>query len=278
MLELEAELGSHCLPCPRRTGEFGRVVGACAWQRPGRSPPVPSSSERLDFPPLRRRAHAGDGGPVPPGQATRLDVFRAPLVIELQTRLALAPDDLLEALDRWGARALSCRRTPLGRTARRSKRSSAATRGRGRRRCGRRCSSARPRGSGRTSIALRALLDRDGPGARAEDAVRQALVETLLEGSREELVAVLDEALLGLRPRPQVSSSSRVTGRGMTLPDQGGAHAPSPLPTWSSAWCSAPSPIFQWSWITLTDRPGGVAALLLVYRRECAGTSAQESA
>ena len=38
---------------------------------------------------------------VPPGQATRLDVCRAPLVVELQTRLADAPDDLLEALDRW---------------------------------------------------------------------------------------------------------------------------------------------------------------------------------
>lgn len=36
-------------------------------------------------------------------------------------------------------------------------------------------------------------------------------------------------------------------------------------------------PIFQWSWITLAIGLGGVAALLLVYRRECAGTSAQES-
>jgi hypothetical protein len=63
-------------------------------------------------------------------------------------------------------------------------------------------------------IALRALLDGDGAGAHAEDAVRRALVETLLEGSREELAAVLDEALLGLRPRPQVSSSSRVLAAG----------------------------------------------------------------
>ena len=61
---------------------------------------------------------------------------------------------------------------------------------------------------------VRALLDGDGPGARAEDAVRRALVETLLEGSRERLVATLDEALLGLRPRPQVSTSSRVLAAG----------------------------------------------------------------
>ena len=39
-------------------------------------------------------------------------------------------------------------------------------------------------------------------------------VETLLEGSREQLVASLDEALLGLRPRPQVSSTSRVLAAG----------------------------------------------------------------
>ena len=34
------------------------------------------------------------------------------------------------------------------------------------------------------------------------DAVRRALVETLLHGGRVELVRTLDETLLGLRPRP----------------------------------------------------------------------------
>ena len=36
----------------------------------------------------------------------------------------------------------------------------------------------------------------------ARDAVRRALVETLLHGDRAALVAALDETLLGLRPRP----------------------------------------------------------------------------
>jgi hypothetical protein len=36
-------------------------------------------------------------------------------------------------------------------------------------------------------------------------------------------------------------------------------------------------PIFQWSWITLAIALGGIALLLLVYRRECTGTSAQDS-
>ena len=152
---------------------------------------------------------------VPPGEPTRLDPFRAPLVTELQARLADAPAELLEALDRWelalfhqGSHRsdelrealealLGCDEGPwaaamraavlLGETARERE---------------------------ELLVALRALLDGDGPGARAEDAVRRALVETLMEGSRERLSAVLDEALLGLRPRPQVSSAARVIAAG----------------------------------------------------------------
>jgi hypothetical protein len=36
-------------------------------------------------------------------------------------------------------------------------------------------------------------------------------------------------------------------------------------------------PVIQWSWITLAIGLGGVAVLLLVYRRECTGCSAQDS-
>ena len=39
-------------------------------------------------------------------------------------------------------------------------------------------------------------------GRAARDAVRRALVETLLHGNRADLVRTLDETLLGLRPRP----------------------------------------------------------------------------
>jgi hypothetical protein len=67
---------------------------------------------------------------------------------------------------------------------------------------------------GELLAAFRALLDGDGPGARAEDAVRRALVEALLHDSRLRLVAALDEALLGLRPRPQVTTTARVAATG----------------------------------------------------------------
>jgi hypothetical protein len=36
-------------------------------------------------------------------------------------------------------------------------------------------------------------------------------------------------------------------------------------------------PIFQWSWVTLAVGLGGIAVLLLVYRRECTGCPEQDS-
>ena len=62
------------------------------------------------------------------------------------------------------------------------------------------------------AVALRALLDGDGAGARAEEAVRRTIVETLLHGSRLALVAALDEALLGIRPRPQPTAARVFAG------------------------------------------------------------------
>jgi hypothetical protein len=49
---------------------------------------------------------------------------------------------------------------------------------------------------------LRALVAGEPAKASTLDAVRRALVETLLHGDRAALVAALDESLLGLRARP----------------------------------------------------------------------------
>ena len=215
VLELEAELDSQACRVPDTPGEFGRVVSALRLATPGAIAAGPVVFERLDYRPYGVRPMPATAAQVPPGEATRLDVFRAPLVVDLQTRLAEAPDELLEALDRWelalfhvGAHRsdelrealdtlLGCDEGPWAAAMR-----AAVLLG----------ETARERED--LLISLRALLDGDGPGARAEDAVRRALVETLLEGSRERLVATLDEALLGLRPRPQVSTASRVLAAG----------------------------------------------------------------
>lgn len=215
VFELEAELDAQACRVPDAPVEFGRAVSALRLGTPGAVAAGPVVFERLDWRPYGVRPMPATAAQVPPGEATRLDQFRAPLVVELQARLADAPIDLLEALDRWelalfhgGAHRsdelrealdtlLGCDEGPwaaamraavlLGETARERE---------------------------ELLLSLRALLDGDGPGSRAEDAVRRALVETLMEGSRERLVATLDEALLGLRPRPQVSTATRVLAAG----------------------------------------------------------------
>ena len=215
VVELEADLDAQACQVPDAPGEFGRAVSALRLATPGAIAAGPVVFERLDWRPYGVRPMPATAAQVPPGEATRLDPFRAPLVVELQSRLADASDELLEALDRWelalfhvGAHRsdelrealetlLGCDEGPWAAAMR-----AAVLLG----------ETARERED--LLIALRALLDGDGPGARAEDAVRRALVETLLDGCREQLVATLDQALLGLRPRPQVTSAARVLAAG----------------------------------------------------------------
>ena len=110
----------------------------------------------------------------------------------------------------------SCRSSPRSRSAprrcaRRSRACSAATAALWAAvACARPSCSPRRRTSAASSLdGLRAeRLDRD-----ARDAVRRALVEALLHGSRVELVEALDETLLGLRPRPRVRAARRLSAR-----------------------------------------------------------------
>ena len=217
VLELEHALDGAACVVPDAPAEFARAVSALRLATPGAIAAGPVLFERLDWRPYGIQPVPPLAAQVPPGEATRLDPFRAQLAVRIQERLAETPGDpdLLEALDRWelalfhegpqradelrealeallgcdeGAWAAAMRASVLlGETAR--ERSDLL-------------------------VALRALLDGDGPGARAEDAVSRALVETLLHDSRAELVRALDEALLGLRPRPQVTTAARVLATG----------------------------------------------------------------
>jgi hypothetical protein len=208
VLELEMELeGSACL-VPEAPAEVGRAVTALRLATPGAIAAGPVLFERLDWRPYGVRPVPPLAAQLPPGEPTRLDPFRARLVVELQERLAVGADaDVLEALDRWElalfsegpVRAdelrealdtlLGCDEGPWAAAMR-----AAVLLG----------ESGRERGDLLT--ALRALVDGDGPGSRAEEAVRRAIVEALLHDSRLALVASLDEVLLGLRPRSQTAS------------------------------------------------------------------------
>ncbi len=217
VMELERDLDETACQAPDAAHEFGVAVSALRLATPGAVAAGPVLFERLDWRPYGVRPLPPLAAQIPPGEATRLDPFRARLAAGLQSRLIEGPveQDLLEALERWELalfhegpmRAdelrealealLGCDEGPWAAAMR-----AAVLLG----------ETAGERGELLT--AFRALVEGDGPGARAEDAVRRALVETLLHDSRGELVSELDEALIGLRPRPQLTAAARVAAAG----------------------------------------------------------------
>jgi hypothetical protein len=133
----------------------------------------------------------------PPGEATRLDSFRADLAAELLSRLGLADADpgLAEALDRWELslfqnepfRSEQLRGALAGLFGDTWELRAAVLLG--------------DESEERRAIhaALRELARGELASRRAEDAVRRSLVETLRHGDRAALVRSLDDVLLGLR-------------------------------------------------------------------------------
>lgn len=217
VIELERDLDATDPTVPDAPAEVGRAISALRIATPGAIAAGPVLFERLDWRAYNVRAVPPLAAQVPPGEATRLDPFRGKLAAELVRRLVEggADGDVLEALERFeialfargSHRADELREalvTLLG-----GEEGSWAAAMRAAALLGE-----APRDRAELLGALRGLVDGDGPGARAEDAVRRALVETLLAESRESLIATLDDALLGLRPRPQVTTAARVLAAG----------------------------------------------------------------
>jgi hypothetical protein len=153
--------------------------------------------ERLDWRPFGIRPVLPISATQPPGEATRLDSFRAELTAELLAKLGLADSDapLAEALDRWELslfqnepfRSEQLRGSLAGLLGDTWELRAAVLLGEG--------------SDERRAIhaALRELAGGEQASERAENAVRRALVETLRRGDREALVRSLDDVLLGLR-------------------------------------------------------------------------------
>ena len=205
MLELERTLPPNEPEPPDAPGELADAVSAL---RLATSAPVaagPVLFERLDWRPLAIRPVLPIAAAEPAGEPTRLDAFRARLASDLLGRLGRAEEDpeLAEALDRW---ELSLFADEPFRSEQLREALAALLGG--------------PDGLWAAAVRaamllgetgrdraeqlerLRALAHGERAGRSAAEAVRKAVVETLVHGNRASLIASLDDALLGVRPRP----------------------------------------------------------------------------
>ena len=209
VLELEQPMPADGGEPPDAPGEIADAVTALRLATCGPIAAGPVLFERLDWRPFGVRPVLPIAGTQPPGEPTRLDVFRGETARVLIGKLGAVEDDreLGDALDRWELALFqdgSFRAEQL-------RSSLEALLG---------------NGDGAWAAALRTavLLGETGRERQdcltvlrrlcegvarpeAADLVRRALVVTVTCGEREKLVAELDESLLGVRPTP----SSRVT-------------------------------------------------------------------
>ena len=157
--------------------------------------------ERLDFRPLRVAPLLPIAATQPRGEATRLDQLRGRLAADLRAKLTLADDDreLGEALDRW---ELSLFAEEPFRSSQVRDALGALLGGEGGAWAAAMRAAVLLGDKTKDRADLLAALREERLGRFARDAVRQALVEVLMHGSRTGLAETLDETLLGLRPRP----------------------------------------------------------------------------
>ena len=202
VLELERELEPGATEAPDAPGEFADAVTAIRLATAAPVAAGPVLFERLDWRPYGIRPVLPIAATPPVGEPTRLDSFRGALAADLLIRLGAADEDpdLGEALDRWELslfqdgpfRAEQLRESLVALLGGTDGLWAAVVRG---------------------AILLgenareRADVQSQLSGDPAPDLVRRALVETLMHGERAALVRVLDEAILGLRPRPARAAS-----------------------------------------------------------------------
>jgi len=217
VIELSRELDAAVPQVPDAASVFGRAVSVLRLATPGAIAAGPVLFERLDWRPYDIKPMPPLAARQPPGEPTRLDPFRGKLASELIARLddPSGDPDVLEALERFEIALFN--RGPLRADELREALVLLLGGDEGPWAAAVRCAVLLGEAAAdRVELlqALRPLVDGDGPGSRAEDAVRRALVEALLAGSRTALVEGLDEALLGLRPHPQVTGAARVLAAG----------------------------------------------------------------
>ena len=197
VLELERTLQRGDADPPDAPGEIADAVTAIRLATAAPIAAGPVLFERLDWRPYGVRPVLPIAATQPDSEPTRLDSFRGALAADLLSRLTAADEDpdLGEALDRWELSLFQD--GPFA--AEQLRESLVALLG---------------GTDGLWAAVVRgAILLGESPRERADfqtrladdpepDAVRRALVETLLRGDRATLVRMLDETILGLRPAP----------------------------------------------------------------------------
>jgi hypothetical protein len=201
LLEWKRELAPDETDAPDAAAELADAVTALRLATAGAIAAGPVVFERLDFRPLRVSPLLPIAATQPRGEPARLDKLRAALAADLRTRLVLADDDhaLGEAIDRWELSLFS--EEPFRSAQVREALECLLGSDGGAWAAAMRASVLLADKSGERRELLDALQS-ERLGRDARDAVRRSIVETLSQGSRTDLVAALDETLLGLRPRP----------------------------------------------------------------------------
>jgi hypothetical protein len=216
VLELEQELPVTEAEPPDAPAELADAVTALRLATAGPIAAGPVLFERLDWRPYGVRPVLPVAATAPPGEPVRLDAFRAGLAAELRRRLPLADDDreLGDALDRFELALFQDE--PFRSEQLRASLVSLLGAGDGLYAATLRAAvllgeSGRERAE--VLRVLRSLGEGGAAGGAGLDAVRRALVETLVHGERPGLVRALDEALLGVRPRPAAKLDLQAVAR-----------------------------------------------------------------
>jgi hypothetical protein len=208
VLELERSLARGEAEPPDAPGELADAVTALRLATAGPVAAGPVLFERLDWRPYGIRSVLPVAATQPFGEPTRLDEFRGRLAADLRARLLAADEDqeLGDALDRWELSLFQADQFQ----AEQLRASLGALLGNG-------------DGAWAACIRAAALLG-ETPAERGEllgrlrrttpapDVVRRALVEVVMGGDRQKLIATLDGSLLGLEPRPAGYFTLRATG------------------------------------------------------------------
>jgi hypothetical protein len=212
MLVLERELPGDEHTAPDAPAELADAITALRLATGASIAAGPVVFERLDWHPLGLRSMLGIAAAEPAGEPTRLDPWRGRLAGELLERIVRAEQDaeLAEAIERWELSLFE--EGPL--RSERLRESLVALLG-----GGDGLWAATMRGTvllGEPSRARSGLIEQLralAAGASGEDevadAVRRAVVEVMLHEDRAGLLALLDDALLGLRARPAGYFSTR---------------------------------------------------------------------